>query len=321
MNLLQDFPSLHPLIIHFPIVLILIAVPFQAFLVWKNYIQIRWATVCIMSAAFLSALLASTVFHAEPSDDAPKEALMMFAQHEKFAFYTLWMSGITLVLKLIGDLYKIFRRSYDILVLATAIISATFLSIAGHHGAKLTHVAGVGPMGRYLSKEHEEHGGMKGMDQMGEMKNGDLKTNDSMPAMKDMPSKDSSENMSNMNMNNPKNDAKSMENMKGKNTMKNMKGMDKNSTDNKNMEGMKDMPGMNSGGKEKKENEKKDMKGMDDMKDMPGMNMNNDTKKETKNGMSGMQGMDNMNGMKKDPRDTMRFEDNNPNRKKLKSKK
>ena len=203
----NDFASLHPLIVHFPIVLILIAVPFQAMVAWKNWQQIRWATLFIMLAAFISALLAATIFHAEPTNDAPKEALMMFEQHEKFAFLTLWVSGITLLLKAIGDFYKIINKSYDILVLGAAIVSAVFLTIAGHHGARIVHVAGVGPMGRYLMKEH---GGMKddtdmkngiNMKMNSEMQNMDTSMN--MKGMDNMGKTKNKDKMGGMNMNNP----------------------------------------------------------------------------------------------------------------------
>ncbi|MFX8972732.1 hypothetical protein ABTN24_19610, partial [Acinetobacter baumannii] len=87
----------------------------------------------------------------------------IFEQHEKYAQLTLWMSGITFLLKSIGVFFKINRRSFEIIVLIAAIIAAVFLSIAGHHGAKLTHVAGVGPMGKYLMKGHGEGGDMEDM--------------------------------------------------------------------------------------------------------------------------------------------------------------
>lgn len=254
----SDFPSLHPLIVHFPIVLILLAAGFQASLVWKHRQQIRWATLVIMTLAFFSSLAASTVFHAMISADAPKEIQDIFASHEEFAKYTLWMSGFTLALKCIGDFYKLYRRSYDVLVLTAAVLTAILLSITGHHGGRLVHVAGVGPMGRYLMEDHHGAG------------------------------KDDMENME-------KNHGDSIH---GKN-MKDMKGMD----DMKDMkkEGMKDMKGMDN----MKDRKKEGMKDMDNMKDM------------NKDDMKNM----NMPGMNmKTPMDTFRFEDNNPARKKSKTK-
>jgi uncharacterized membrane protein len=186
----KEFPSLHPLIVHFPIVLILLAAAFQVVVVWKpHWRQIRWTTLFIMASAFFSALAASTIFHAMPSADAPKAAMEIFEVHEKYAQLTLWMSGITLLLKSIGIFFKIDRRLYEVIVLIAAIIAAIFLSIAGHHGAKLTHVAGVGPMGRYLMKDHggsHDEKDMEGMDMDGDSTThmNDTHMSDSMPEMK-----------------------------------------------------------------------------------------------------------------------------------------
>lgn len=285
----KDFPSLHPLVVHFPIVLILLSAAFQVVVVWKpHWRQIRWTILFIMAVAFFSALAASTIFHAMPSADAPKAAMEIFEEHEKYAQLTLWMSGITLLLKSIGIFFKINRRLYEVIVLLAAIIAAIFLSITGHHGARLTHVAGVGPMGRYLMKDHgdsHDEKDMKGMDMHGDST---THMNDSMPGMKNMPGMDTMKGMKEMD--NMK-DMKGMDKMKD---MKNMPGMEK-------MKNMKDMPGMDT---------MKNMKGMDnikDMKDMPGMDS---TMK--------MDDMKNMNMPMKNPMDTFRFPDNNPARKKVK---
>ena len=293
----KDFPSLHPLIVHFPIVLILLAVAFQVVVVWKpHWRQIRWTTLFIMAGGFFSALAASTIFHAMPSADAPKAAMEMFEAHEKYAQLTLWMSGITLLLKSIGIFFKINRRLYEAIVLLAAIIAAIFLSIAGHHGARVTHIAGVGPMGRYLMKGHDASDGHHS----GDMQGMDMKNDTSMNGH-DTSDGHHSGNMQGMDM---KNDT-SMKDMKGMDNMKNMKG------DMKNMKDMKNMPGMDT---------MKNMKGMDNMKDMknmPGM----DTMKNMK-GMDNMKDMKEMDmpgmNMKNNPMDTLRFPDNNPARKKSK---
>ncbi|OSZ77126.1 hypothetical protein CAP36_11970 [Chitinophagaceae bacterium IBVUCB2] len=311
----KDFPSLHPLVVHFPIVLILLAAAFQVIVVWKpNWRQIHWATLFIMAGAFFSALAASTIFHAMPSADAPKAAMEIFEEHEKYAQLTLWMSGITLLLKSIGIFFKINRRLYEVIVLVAAIIAAIFLSIAGHHGARLTHVAGVGPMGRYLMKGHggsHDEKDMEGMDMNGDstMHMNDTHMNDSMPGMKNMPGMDTMKDMKNM---------PGMKNMAGMDTMKNMKGM-------KEMDNMKDMKGMgemkdmkNMPGKDKMKN-MKDMPGMDTMKNMKGMDNMKDMKDMP--GMDSTKKMGDMKDMKmpvENAMDTLRFPDNNPARKKSK---
>lgn len=302
----KDFPSLHPFATHFPIVLILLAAVFQAMVTWKtNWKQIQWATLIIMAGAFFSSLAASTIFHAEPSADAPKAAMEMFETHEKYAQLTLWMSGITFLLKSIGIFFKINRRSFEIIVLIAAIIAAVFLSIAGHHGARLTHVAGVGPMGKYLMKDHGAGGNMEGMDMKSDsaMKMTDtmpgMNNMDNMPGMKNMKT-DSSMDMKDMNM--PGMD---------KNTgMKNMKGMDK-------MRDMKNMPGMDNM-KNVQDMKMDSSMNMNDMNNMPGMDktkMDSSMNMKDMNKMD-MPGMDNMKMPTKNPMDTFRFPDNNPARKK-----
>ncbi len=292
----KDFPSLHPLVIHFPVVLILISVAFQAIAVWNpNWTQIRWATLLLMAGGFFSSLLASTLFHAMITPNARKLALETFANHEEFAQYTLWTSGIVLLLKIVGIFYITNRRSFEILIFVGAIITAIFLSITGHRGARLTHVYGVGPQGKYLMEEHE-HGGSNGM--MDNMKEGGL---DSMSSMKNHNEKTS---LSDSNSTMPEMDK--MPNMKLKQSVKNgnqkldMEGMDMGK-DKQNMKGM-DMG-----------NDKQNMKGMamgKDKQNMKGMNMGKD-----KQDMKGMD-MGNMKMPTKNQMDTITFPDNNPLKKK-----
>ena len=62
----KDFPNLHPLVVHFPIVLILVSAALQAVLVFKDRPPVRWITLAMMAGGFAGALAASTVFHAMP---------------------------------------------------------------------------------------------------------------------------------------------------------------------------------------------------------------------------------------------------------------
>lgn len=154
----SDFPNLHPLVVHVPIVLILLGAALQAVLVFKDWEQVRWGTLLILAGGFAGALAASTTFHAIPTGLAPRAAAV-FAAHEKYAGYTLWLSGITLLLRGIGQFFKIQRRAYEMLVLAFALAAAGVLSVAGHRGAQLVYVEGVGPQGHLLDKNHgHSHG-------------------------------------------------------------------------------------------------------------------------------------------------------------------
>ena len=154
----SDFPNLHPLVVHFPIVLLLLGAALQALLVYKTWPPVKWITLGVMAGGFLGALAASTTFHAEPMGLAPKAATV-FAAHEQYAGYTLWLSGITLLLAGIGIFFKLERRAYEILVLVAAVATAGVISVAGHRGAQLVYVEGVGPQGRLLDKGHGHGGG------------------------------------------------------------------------------------------------------------------------------------------------------------------
>ena len=162
----EDFPNLHPLVVHLPIVLIMLAAALQAVLVFKDWPQVRWIALVVMAGGFAGAVAASTVFHAMPMG-LPRKAAAVFAEHEQFVSYTTWLSGITLLLAGIGFYFKVQRRAYEVLVLVAAVAAAGALSVAGHRGAQLVYVEGVGPKGNLLMKG--DHHGSPGMDEMQNM--------------------------------------------------------------------------------------------------------------------------------------------------------
>lgn len=291
----SDFPNLHPLVVHFPIVLILLSAGLQALLVFKNWQQVRWGTLVIMAGGFAGALAASTIFHAMP-EGLSAQATEVFNEHELYSGYTLWVAGITLLLRGIGEYFKIYRRSFEILVLVSALLAAVFLSLAGHRGAQLVYVEGVGPKGNLLMKGgHHGKEEMKNMEPGKEHQEGGHKEMDD--AMSPQNGQHSADNMENMpGMNNP-NAAHNMDNMPGMEKKTNSGNMNmEQGHDMQNMDQMKNMPGMdkpnNSGGKNTMSGH--DMPGMDNMQNknsMPGM-QNSGNKKQS----SGMTGMENMPG-------------------------
>lgn len=136
---LKGFPNLHPLVIHFPIALILVAVPFQLLLLFQSKNKmLQWLTFALMAGGFIGAFLACKVFAPHISSDAPDEIFNTFKLHHRFAGFTFWAILATAALRLWANLW-LKNKWFEILILFCIITAAVFVSIAGHLGAGLTH--------------------------------------------------------------------------------------------------------------------------------------------------------------------------------------
>ncbi|OGX86489.1 DUF2231 domain-containing protein [Hymenobacter glacialis] len=317
----EDFPNLHPLVVHFPIVLLLLGAALQAVLVYKVWPPVKWITIGVMAGGFAGALAASTVFHALPVGLAPRAAAV-YASHEQFAGYTLWLSGITLLLAGIGKYFRIERRAYEVLVLVSAVATAGVLSVAGHRGAQLIYVEGVGPQGRLLDKSHG-HGGeepLPGMDMEADghvaAEGAEGQQNDSptasgrqapleMPASQEMPGMDMSGNnsprqgsstapgqMGDMDMSGSQ-PARPARSASPAGAVPDMPGMKMPSS-----KGTQPMPaGMDMSRPTKPKQLQMQMEAMPEMENMPGRNKPAAGAKKPAKDKSGMEGMGNMTDM------------------------
>lgn len=147
------FPNYHPLVVHFPLVLLLLAAAMQIVLLFRSNKLFNYTVTALTVLGFVSGLLATTVFHAHPSHQINPTAHEIFETHEKLAFATLWLSGIASLFKIVGLFLQ--KKGVEVLAFIFLLGSAVTVSIAGHHGSELVYKQGIGPKGDNLGKEQE----------------------------------------------------------------------------------------------------------------------------------------------------------------------
>lgn len=150
---LDDFPSLHPLIVHFAIVLILVAALLQLINIWFLKKEFSWIITGMMAIGFSAALLASTKYHPH-THGLSEHAKLVLAQHDRYADCTLYLAGIAGLLQLI-NLFVFQQKRWAACIISISMVAASYCIVhAGHYGAQLVHIEGVGPQGKFLETEH-----------------------------------------------------------------------------------------------------------------------------------------------------------------------
>ncbi len=144
-----DFPNYHPLVIHFPIVLLIVATVLQIWSLFGYRKELGLTALVILTAGVISAWLASNVFHVHVAS-LPESALRLFEEHERFAAYTFWFSSAAAVGKAVSYFLLARKRWSEAIVVLLLLAASVTVSITGHHGAQLVHVEGIGPKGQFL---------------------------------------------------------------------------------------------------------------------------------------------------------------------------
>lgn len=148
-NPFTPFPTLHPLIIHFPIVLLALAPLLQLIGIFRKSLELHFAIIALLLLALVTALLAITMFHPETTG-LPAATRELLERHGLFAGITIGVTVSALLLKLFSLLKRFLNPVIELIALVLITGACLSVAITGHFGATLTHIDGVGPQGRYL---------------------------------------------------------------------------------------------------------------------------------------------------------------------------
>ncbi len=138
-----DLHLLHPKVVHFPIALFLSAVGIEALsLIFKNDSMHRSAWHLYVLAVMLTPFVVLTGLNEANHLKLHHPVLDL---HQRFAFLTMYGSGISFVILKIIQRKKpvIFRFAF----LAVVFITAIFVSTAAYYGGEMVYEYGVGVEG------------------------------------------------------------------------------------------------------------------------------------------------------------------------------
>ncbi|MBI2794504.1 MAG: hypothetical protein HYX66_07645 [Ignavibacteria bacterium] len=149
----DEFPSLHPLIVHFAIVLIVVAAGMQLLNVLLVKQELAWIITLILFVGVLTAWIAANNLHPH-TDGLNAHAKLVLEEHDKWADWTIYSGIVALVLQGANLFVYKGKRWASGVVGIVLVISAISVSLAGHHGSQLTHIEGIGPQGKFLEMDH-----------------------------------------------------------------------------------------------------------------------------------------------------------------------
>lgn len=150
---LDDFPNRHPLFVHFPIVLLLAAAGVQLANIFFLRKSLDWVVTVGVLVSFVFAYYVTEIDHPH-TEGLTAHAKLVLEQHDLYAIWTIWLAGIALVAQVLNQfLFK--GKRWSVAVVALILAGAAYsVAMAGHYGAQLVFIEGVGPQGKYLDTGH-----------------------------------------------------------------------------------------------------------------------------------------------------------------------
>ncbi|MGF7232858.1 DUF2231 domain-containing protein [Arachidicoccus sp.] len=154
---LADFPKLHPLVVHFPIVFLILAFFTQIVSLFVYKKELSWVTLFLVVLGFIGAYLASNLFHGGDPNPSLLDPItrITFQRHEQYATYTVWLSAVAAFIKIVSHFF--FKRKLITEILATFLLAgaAYTITVTGDLGARLVHIDALGVQGNQIPAQDD----------------------------------------------------------------------------------------------------------------------------------------------------------------------
>ncbi len=143
----DDFPTLHPMVVHVPVIMIPMALLFGLMGVFITHRHLVALAVAFALTGVLGGYVAAFPMHPH-TRGLPEAALVTLQQHDFFAYSTLGITAFSVVVGAITLLQpNLITRG---LLVVTLLLASVGVSVTAHYGGTLTYVHGVGVNGNYL---------------------------------------------------------------------------------------------------------------------------------------------------------------------------
>ncbi|MGB7843342.1 MAG: DUF2231 domain-containing protein [Salinimicrobium sp.] len=150
----SEFPNLHPLVVHFPVVLIPLALLFQIMSFFWRSKAMSATAMLLLAIGITGGFLASFLFHPEIGE-LDMKVQEVFDTHKSYAYYTLYLGGGALLLKVISYFLIDNNRIAEIIVLLLLLAGSYTVAYSGHLGSQMVYIEGIGPQGKHLEEQEQ----------------------------------------------------------------------------------------------------------------------------------------------------------------------